>query len=138
MSRRPEKYNTKQGEAVLAYLAARRGAHVTATQIVEHFQSDGEAVGRTTIYRQLERLIREGKARKHAFEGISSACYQFVEKPQSEQDFYHLKCESCGGIFPLHCDAVDHVSKHIYETHAFQVNDSKTVFYGTCELCRQG
>ena len=135
MNRRPANYNTKQGEAVLAYLAAQNGAYVTAAQVVEHFHNGGDIVSRTTIYRQLEKLVNEGKARKYTFDGISGTCFQYINKLQSGQDFCHLKCEGCGGLFSLECDEVDHISRHILDAHAFQVNDTKTVFYGKCRTC---
>lgn len=134
MSRRPASYNTKQAEAVLAYLAEQDGAYVTAAQIVDHFQTVGD-ISRTTVYRQLEKLVHEGKARKYTFDGISGACFQYAARPQNDQDSYHLKCEGCGGIFILNCGEVDHVSRHIFEAHAFRVNGSKTTFYGKCKLC---
>ncbi|MDR1131146.1 MAG: transcriptional repressor [Oscillospiraceae bacterium] len=135
MRRHPANYNTKQSEAVLACLAKHKDEYITAAQIGEHFQKSGDPVSRTTIYRQLERLVQEGRARKYTFDGTQGACFRYAEQPENEQDFYHLKCEGCGGIFHLKCDEVDHVSRHIFETHAFQVNDSKTVFYGKCNMC---
>jgi Fur family ferric uptake transcriptional regulator len=130
-------YNTKQGEAVLEYLSAHKGNYITAAQIVEHFQSGGNMASRTTIYRQLSRLVQEGKVQKYAFEGISGACYQYVNQSRNKHCSYHLKCEGCGEITDLKCNEVDLVSQHIYETHDFRVNDQKTVFYGKCKTCIQ-
>ena len=135
MKKRPANYKTKQGEAVFAYLAYKKGEYVTAIQIEEHFQSCGNAVSRTTIYRQLERLVQEGKACKYTFDGASGACFRYVNQPEYELEFYHLKCEVCGEIFNLQCDEVGQISRHISKNHAFQVNDSKTVFYGKCKMC---
>lgn len=138
MNRRPANYHTKQGEAILAYLASRNKDYVTAAQVVEHFQSGNGLIGRTTVYRRLERLVQEGKVRKYIFDGALGACFRYVEQPESESDFYHLKCDVCGGIFSLQCDEVGQVSRHIMEVHAFEVNDRKTVFYGKCQMCLQG
>jgi Fur family ferric uptake transcriptional regulator len=120
---------------VLAYLAYKKGEYVTATQIEEHFHDGVNAVSRTTIYRQLERLVQEGKLRKYTFDGDSGACFAYVDLRENASDLYHLKCEACGEIFDLQCGEIDHVSRHIFENHAFHVNDSKTVFYGTCKKC---
>jgi Fur family ferric uptake transcriptional regulator len=137
LSRRSAGYNTKQGGAVLARLAAYGHEYVTVAQIDAYFQNGGETVSRATIYRQLEKLVRKGKARKYTFDGTQGACFRYVEQPESGRDFYRLKCEACGGIFNLSCREADHVSGHMLETHAFQMNDSKLVFYGKCNACLQ-
>jgi len=137
LNKRPTNYHTKQGEAVLDFLESQGGAYVTAAQVVAHFQHGNALISRTTVYRQLERLVQEGKARKHTFDGILGTCYQYVQLLPQEQEAYHLKCEECGVIYDLKCHEVHLVSQHIFQSHAFRVDDSKTVFYGTCQNCLQ-
>ncbi len=137
MGKRPENYNTRQGEAILDYLASHKNGYVTAVQIEEYFKSNGSTVSRATIYRRLERLVKEGTVYKYTFNGATGACYQYKDKPEEKPGCCHLKCEVCGGILNLKCGEVDHISRHILENHAFQVNDSKTVFYGKCDICLQ-
>ncbi|MDR0490447.1 MAG: transcriptional repressor [Oscillospiraceae bacterium] len=134
---RPERYSTKQGEAVLAYLASVKDVFVTAAQIADYLQKERVPISRPTVYRQLEKLVREGRLRKYLFGDTSVSSFQYIDPDESCQDSYHLKCEICDGIFNLECDEVDHVSRHIFESHAFRVNDSKTVFYGKCRTCQQ-
>jgi Fur family ferric uptake transcriptional regulator len=110
---------------------------VTAAQIADYLNNKQFSVSRPTVYRQLKKLEKEGKIRKYLFDGTSVSSFQYYAPDEYRQDFYHLKCEICDGIFNLKCDEVDHVSRHIYESHAFQVNDSKTVFYGKCKMCLQ-
>lgn len=120
---------------MLAYLAGQNGEYVTVAQLVDYFQRNGETVGRTTIYRQLEKLVQEGRAQKYTFDGTSGARFRYAQGPQDERDLCRLKCEGCGEIIDLKCEEIDHFSQHIYEAHAFQVNDSKTVLYGKCKTC---
>ncbi len=135
MTQRPVSYKTKQGEAVLNYLMKQKEEYVTAVQIVKYFESIGCDISRTTVYRRLERLVKEGKVQKYSFDGIRAACFQYIRRKQGNTDCYHLKCESCGEIFTLECTEVNHISRHIFENHAFRVNNSKIVFYGKCEVC---
>lgn len=135
MNQRPDQYHTKQGNAILSYLASQTHTHVTAAQVVRHFEGEDFPVGRTTIYRQLEKLVREGKLRKYTFDGITGACFEYV--PKSPVQEYHLKCDNCGGITHLHCNILEKLSEHLLESHEFQINDIKTVFYGKCSTCRQ-
>jgi len=108
---------------------------VTASQITDYLKERQVVISRPTVYRQLEKLAKEGKIRKYLFGGTS--CFQYADPDEYRQDLCHLKCEICDGIFDLECDEVDNFSRHILETHEFQVNDSKTVFYGKCKTCLQ-
>jgi Fur family ferric uptake transcriptional regulator len=135
--RRPENYTTKQSEEILGFLVSHMDAHLTAAQIFEHFGRESVPIGRTTVYRQLERLVRNGGVRKYTFDGIPGACYQFVPKAEQRREHYHLKCETCGNIVHLKCSEMDEALGHILQSHEFQINDAKTVFYGKCKFCLQ-
>ena len=135
--RRPVKYSTKQGEAVLAYLASAKDTYVTVSQIEEHLKKENVAISRPTIYRQLEKLISDGKAGKYSFGGVSVTCFRYIDPSDNEQDTCHLKCEICSTVFDLECAEVEHFSRHITENHAFQVNGRNIVFYGKCKTCLQ-
>ena len=132
---RPLSYNTKQREAVLAYVISLGNTHVTAAQIVRHFQNAGISVGRTTIYRHLEKLVRDKKLRKYNVDGITGACYQYTDIDPKQQKHLLLKCEDCGGLVLLNCGVLDEIHRHIYKDHTFKVNVEKTVFYGKCQSC---
>jgi len=110
---------------------------VTAPQIADYLQHERVSISRPTVYRQLEKLVRDGKVRKYLFGGAPVSSFQYVDPEEYRQDFYHLKCETCEGVFTLECHEVDHVSRHINETHSFQVNDSRIIFYGKCKVCQQ-
>ena len=129
---RPANYKTKQLEAILDYVLSRRGTHVTALQIVEHFKKGKVPVGRTTVYRNLDKLLEKGKVRRYITD--AGACYQYVEDKHCHSHF-HLKCEDCGELLHLECTELNDLERHISSSHAFQINMFKTVFYGTCEIC---
>jgi Fur family ferric uptake transcriptional regulator len=138
---RPETYNTKQSEAVLDYIASTDGNHVTVAQIVEHFGTatgipgSPAPVGRTTIYRHLDKLVESGKVRRYTIDGMSCACYQYINEEEVSQEHFHLKCEICGVLLHLQCDTLNEMWQHIFQKHEFQVNMMKTVFYGKCKDC---
>jgi Fur family ferric uptake transcriptional regulator len=133
--KRPSRYNTKQGEAILSYLASLDGEHVTASQIAMHFGAEDSSVGLTTVYRHLEKLSKDGKVRKYTMDDSSAACYQYAGESDNHDERFHLKCEICGALTHLQCDTLEQIKEHVYETHSFQINPSKTVFYGTCQNC---
>lgn len=130
---RPSKYITKQSEAIFSYISSLKGEHVTAAEILKHFQSSKTPISTATIYRRLESLVESGKICKYTIDGSSSACYQIAACDECSQ--IHLKCDNCGTVFHIDCIEIANLPNHIYIEHSFKVNPLKTVFYGTCSKC---
>ena len=53
-------YMTRQQQAVLDCIAACPGGCATAMVLADRLRSGGQSVGLTTVYRQLERLEKQG------------------------------------------------------------------------------
>ena len=130
---RKDGYNTRPLLLVSEVLAEKHGAHVTAEEIVKTLHSRGEKIGLTTVYRNLEKLISCGKARKYV--GDTCACFSIADEGCSHH--FHLKCASCGRLIHLECEHIDRLSSHIAAEHGFSLDKSKTVLYGTCKECAQ-
>ena len=133
--RRPSNYNTKQSEAILNYIISLDGAHVTAAQIVKHFEKKAAPIGRTTIYRHLEKLMESGKLRRYTTDGVSGTCFQYVSDGEECDTHFHLKCENCGELKHMECDMLGKLELHILKEHSFRINAFKTVLYGQCSTC---
>ncbi|MDR1664250.1 MAG: transcriptional repressor, partial [Clostridiales bacterium] len=125
---RPSNYNTKQREVILRYIASIAGEHVTAAQIVGHFAKENTPVGRTTVYRHLEKLTESGELRRYTTDGVSGACYQYAGGREcGGSPHLHLKCEGCGELLHLKCSSLNDLERHVLDKHAFQINPLKTV-----------
>ena len=132
--KRSANYKTKQLEAVLDYVISHRDTHVTAAQIVEYFAKGVAPIGKTTIYRNLDKLIESGKVRRYITDGGTGACYQYAEDENCHSHF-HMKCEDCGELLHLECEELNNLEHHVLSKYAFKINMFKTVFYGTCNTC---
>ncbi|MCL2153016.1 MAG: transcriptional repressor [Oscillospiraceae bacterium] len=132
---RPTTYNTKQREAIVNYIISLEGAHVTAAQIVKHFGNEAVSIGRTTVYRYLDKMTENGELQRYTTDGISGACYQYIKQRENCQDHLHLKCEGCGKLQHLECNAMGDIKRHVFYSHFFEVNSMKTVLYGMCDNC---
>ena len=133
--KRSPNYNTKQRKAILNYIVSLKDAHVTAAQIAEYFKNEDAPIGRTTIYRHLDKLEETGKVRKYITDSISGACYQHINNGENCNSHFHLKCENCGELQHIECDVLSELRHHILDEHAFEVNALKTVLYGKCVNC---
>lgn len=128
-------YRTKQREAILRYLKSSSSKHVSIDDVLNFLRADGEKVGRTTIYRYMEKLTEEGILRKYFIEEGAGACYQYIDQELGCEEHFHLKCLKCGKLIHVECDYLSHIGAHILEEHEFQIDNTKTVFYGTCGEC---
>jgi Fur family ferric uptake transcriptional regulator len=130
-------YTTKQGKAIEAYLAQTGGAHVTVDDVAAHFAKTGAPIGRSTIYRQLEKLVEAGSVRRFEAGAGQSACYQFSPGDASDpcDSHFHLKCELCGKLIHQDCSELAVIQKHIKDEHGFNIDPLRTVFYGICADC---
>ena len=131
------RYNTKQRERILTYLESRRGDHLTAEEIVDHFRACGETVGKSTVYRYLDLLAAEGRVRRYKLDTGDSACYQLQDGHADCHEHLHLKCSDCGELFHIDAPSLEAVEREVAEAAGFAIDQTKTVLYGRCGQCRQ-
>lgn len=129
------KYNTKQKELILVCLKDNKQRHLTVDDIMEYLKAEGAIVGQTTVYRNLDKFVKDGIAQKYNAAERMGACYQYVEKTGSCINHYHLVCIDCGEMIHLECNYLDDVSSHISDKHKFKLDKFKTVLYGHCNNC---
>ncbi len=128
-------YNTKQKTIIESFLKENISRQFTCDQISDALKSEGTPVGKTTVYRYVEKLTLEGKIRKITGGTSKSAQYQYIDEEMNCHNHMHLKCLKCGRFIHLGCDFLSGVNEHIYEYHRFMVDNSKTVLYGLCDKC---
>lgn len=129
-------YTTKQQQAVLACLSRRRQTPVSALELAEELRRGGQAVGLSTIYRQLEKLERAGHIHKVNTE--EGALYQYCDRQEHGRDCFLLKCEGCGRILHLDCAQLKPFYDHLEREHHFVIDPRATMFTGLCDLCAAG
>lgn len=87
-------YMTRQQRAVLDCIRQAQGG-CNATELCEALHQEGESIGLTTVYRQLERLEQQGLLHKIVTD--EGARYQYCDAHQHGGDCFLLKCENAGG-----------------------------------------
>ena len=109
------------------------GEHLSADEVYARLLSRGDRIGRSTVYRQLERLIKEGVVRRISGDGSGSYCYSFNSDGCPEH--YHIVCTACGRLAHLSCEHVEALFGHIKSEHGFLINPTRTTLYGLCSAC---
>ena len=125
-------YTTKQQKAVLECLSSCADAPVSAPALVEALHERGEHIGIATVYRQLEKLERQGSVHKVTTD--EGAYYQFCTHGCAPACCL-FKCER---IVHLDCHQLAPLYEHLEREHGFSINPRKTMFYGLCSECQEG
>lgn len=138
MARQP--YNTRQRELVRSLMVAHANSYLTVDAVSALLASGGHHIGRTTVYRALERLSAEGLVAKVA--GIRGEAAQYRGIPAGAAshpgETGQLRCVRCGRAFPLDCEMLASFDSHVLHEHGFAIDPKLTVLYGMCAACRAG
>ncbi len=127
-------YSTKQQQAVLRCIETHAKQCVSAAELSELLREQGSPIGVATVYRQLEKLEKQGRLHKVVTE--EGACYHLCTQ-ETPHDCFLLKCEKCGRIEHVDCEKLAPLYRHLEQEHHFAINPCRTMFYGVCEQCRE-
>lgn len=124
-------YMTRQQRAVLEGVKTSPEGCATAAELTEQLHAQGQTIGLTTVYRQLERLAQQGLVHKAVTD--QGAYYQYCG--HDEGSCFLLKCEKCGAIRHLDCAHLGELYQHLEKEHHFRIDPRRTLFYGLCDAC---
>jgi len=104
--------------------------HLTADEIIARVQAKMPEVHKSTIYRTLELLEKNGTVFKS--ELGDHAIYHHPE----EGHHHHLVCSKCGKTIECDEDHFTAVEKSLAEKYGFSVSFKHLVIEGLCENCK--
>jgi len=123
---------TQQREAVAgAVFFADR--HVSVGDLERALADRREHVGKATVYRTLELLVRAGLIQEHDF-GEGFKRYE----PLAARGYHeHLICVRCGRVAEFASERLARMSALIAEEHGFRHHHHRWEIYGTCRDCQR-
>ncbi|MBS7402542.1 MAG: Fur family transcriptional regulator [Oscillospiraceae bacterium] len=134
---RSEGYSTKLYNSILDFLSKNRERAVTAANVYEHLQAAGDRANKTTVYRNMDRLVSEGKVLKYVTDDGRMASYIYKSHDDDCGEHLHLQCSGCGRVIHLDCGYMDEIIRHISSEHGFDLRCSSSILYGKCRECAQ-
>ncbi|MCR5144099.1 MAG: transcriptional repressor [Lachnospiraceae bacterium] len=130
-------YKTKPRNAIIEYLKENADTRFTARDILNAVDVEGVELDRSTVYRNLERLCKEGCLVKYKETGVNATCYQYSEGHGSCHDHMHAQCSVCGKIFHLDNSILEDASAKIKKEYGIEIDYGKTVLMCICQECKK-
>jgi Fur family transcriptional regulator, ferric uptake regulator len=124
---------TQQREAV-AEVVFSSDEHLSVDDIEQRLREEGERIGKATVYRTLDLLVRSKLVAEHDFgEGFKRYEHRLSRQPEHE----HLICLECGGVTEFKSREVFRIREQVEETLDFRPSRHKLEIYGLCRACRE-
>ncbi len=134
---RSEGYSTKLYNIIIDYLKDNRERAVTAANVYDYIHTINERANKTTVYRNLDRLVSEEKLLKYVTDDGKMASYIFREPDSGCGEHLHLQCSQCGRVVHLDCGYMDEIIRHISTKHGFDLRCASSILYGHCKECAE-
>ena len=123
---------TQQRESI-AEVVFGSSRHLSVEDIETQLRQRDERIGKATIYRTLEMLVKSGLVEEHDFgEGFKRYEHLFGQKPVRE----HLVCTECGKVTEIHSSELVRVQEDQARRHGFQPARYRLQIYGLCATCQ--
>lgn len=104
--------------------------HMTAEQVLSKVNTADTNVSQATVYRNLSKLVEEGRLRKLTIAGEPD---RFDGNIAIHGHFY---CNNCKKVYDLDID--NDIVKQIQQGTNHKIMDSDLIFYGICKDCIGG
>lgn len=130
-------YITKQRKAILECIKQQGEQFVTIQQIQLYLEQNQMKVGLTTIYRTLDKLVKDKRIARVQIDGVNGTCYRYLLENQ-KSIFFPMKCEHCGKVVKIDCPELEKLYEHLSREHKLFIDPGKTLFYGVCNHCQSG
>lgn len=124
-----EKRNTRQRRMIDA--ALEKLCHPTAEDIWLQVCEDAPNVSKTTVYRNLRRMVEEGTLHRITTEEGVDRYDPILTK------HYHVRCERCHRIRDLDMPILESPEAAITDRHGYDITGHDLTFSGICPDCRK-
>ena len=123
---------TQQREAVADVVFASE-RHQSVDEIESALRERGERIGKATIYRTLDLLVRSRLVAEHDFgEGFKRYEHRLSERPVHE----HLICIECAKVTEFESTELYGVENRVKQEYGFQPVRRRLEIYGLCKECQ--
>ncbi len=124
---------TQQREAI-AELVFGSDGHLSVDEIERDLRAGGERIGKATIYRTLDLLVRSKLVEEHDFgEGFKRYEHRLSRQP----DHDHLICLECSRVTEFKSRELRELQDRVARAEGFRPSRHKLEIYGLCAPCQE-
>ena len=127
-------YNTEKRIKIIDFLSANEKNSYSIEEICQSVLCDGH--GKSTVYRQISALVKDGSVRRMTTDGERRVTYQYIDKDAHCEGHLHLKCKECGTLIHLSKSASEELENNIKSNAGFAI-DVGTLLFGVCGSCAE-
>jgi Fur family transcriptional regulator, ferric uptake regulator len=123
---------TQQREVVADVVFASR-EHLSVEDIEARLKDRGERIGKATIYRTMEILVRSGLVEDHDFgDGFKRYEHLFGGQPVHQ----HLVCDNCRRVTEFRSRDLERIQAEVSREHGFTPSRHRLEIHGLCADCQ--
>jgi Fur family ferric uptake transcriptional regulator len=124
---------TQQRETV-AQVVFGSEEHLSVDDIEHILRSQGERIGKATIYRTLDLLVKSRLVEEHHFgEGFKRYEHRLSQQPVHQ----HLICLHCARVEEFESPEVPAIEARVAREFGFRPSRHRLEIYGLCRSCRE-
>jgi len=132
-----EGYSTKSRMMILEYLKQNISTTVSAASILEHLNSNGLDINKSTVYRYLKKLCTDNLIIKYVDRESEVTVYQYIGENHHCSEHLHLQCKRCEKIIHLDCGFMEELKGHLAADHKFELQCEGNMLQGICSKCSE-
>lgn len=126
---------TSQRRAILKVMET-ASKHLDAAQILRRAQKLDPSVDRSTVYRTLRLLKRQGMIDELDLMHIHGEAH-YYERKVKNRDHIHMACLRCGKITEFVSDVFDKLKQQVERDCSYHIVVSRLEIGGYCASCRR-
>lgn len=124
------KKNTKQRKIILDILS-NSDYPINAEQIYEKASNIYKSIAKTTIYRNIDSLLKDGTIVRY---NLNNNMYSYMLNSKHE---HFIKCKNCGKVVSIENCPLHELEKKLSKETGFNITDHSIEFYGYCKDCKK-
>ena len=123
------KRNTIQRQLILEAVKD-LNIHASAEQVVEYLAEKHPAIGRATVYRNLNSMSEAGELLR------AGNFYGTTHYDHNCHEHYHFICSNCKKIFDVEGE-LNNITDRFRDTEGFDITECNISFSGLCWECKE-
>ena len=129
-------YNTKPKEYISQFLEEHKNKRFSINDLDNWLKNNNYNVNLATIYRNIDKLVKDNVLLKHQNTDTGYATYQSIENNNCLLHF-HFECKKCGRMVHLGQIESNDFLKMIQKKLFFTVDPQNTYLTGICNDCNK-